>query len=67
MKIQFKVQDYQTDAVKAVVDCFAGQPLVTTPKYSIDPGLEMTAQPRGLIDSEELEGFCNADLRLTPP
>ena len=67
MKIQFKVQDYQTDAVKAVVDCFAGQPLVTTPKYSIDPGLEMTAQPRGLIDSEELEGFRNADLRLTPP
>lgn len=65
MKIQFKVQDYQTDAVEAVVNCFAGQPRITTPKYAVDPGLEKTAQPRGLIDSQELEGFRNADLRLT--
>lgn len=26
MKIQFKTQDHQTDSVKAVVDCFKGQP-----------------------------------------
>lgn len=65
MKIQFKVQNYQTDAVEAVVNCFAGQPRITTPKYAVDPGLEKTAQPRGLIDSQELEGFRNADLKLT--
>ena len=29
MKLQFKEQDFQIDAVKAVVDCFAGQPLKT--------------------------------------
>ena len=26
MKLKFKVQPYQTNAVEAVVDCFAGQP-----------------------------------------
>lgn len=27
MKLQFKEQQFQIDAVKAVVDCFEGQPL----------------------------------------
>ena len=27
MKLQFKIQDFQLQAVKAVVDCFKGQPL----------------------------------------
>ena len=29
MKLQFKEQQFQLDAVKAVVDCFAGQPIKT--------------------------------------
>jgi type III restriction enzyme len=29
MKLQFKEQQFQIDAVKAVVDCFEGQPLKT--------------------------------------
>ena len=29
MKLQFKKQDFQIQAVKAVVDCFEGQPLKT--------------------------------------
>ena len=29
MKLQFKEQQFQIDAVKAVVDCFAGQPIKT--------------------------------------
>jgi restriction endonuclease len=29
MKLQFKEQDFQIDAVKAVVDCFEGQPIKT--------------------------------------
>ncbi|MDR0483273.1 MAG: DEAD/DEAH box helicase family protein [Cellulomonadaceae bacterium] len=40
MRLQFKVQEYQTQAVDAVVDCFAGQPY-TNPRsmnYQIDPG-----------------------------
>ena len=38
MKIQFKVQQYQTEAVNAVVDCFAGQPYADGVRYRVDPG-----------------------------
>ncbi len=74
MKIQFKVQDYQTDAVAAVVNCFTGQPLIATPTYQIDPGARAPApvdksgnRPVDLIEPEQMEGFRNADLKLTPP
>ena len=29
MRLQFKEQEFQVNAVKAVVDCFEGQPLKT--------------------------------------
>ena len=42
MKLKFKVQPYQTNAVNDVVDCFAGQPmtsgLTSGLTYRIDPG-----------------------------
>jgi type III restriction enzyme len=38
LKIQFKVQEYQTEAVNAVIDCFAGQPYADGVKYRVDPG-----------------------------
>jgi len=38
MKLKFKVQAFQTDAVNAVVDCFAGQPKSEGVSYRIDPG-----------------------------
>jgi len=38
MKFQFKIQPYQTAAVDAVVDCFAGQPFADGIRYRIDPG-----------------------------
>lgn len=38
MKLKFKTQDYQTEAVNAVVDVFAGQPKDTGVTYRIDPG-----------------------------
>ncbi len=38
MKLQFKVQGYQTAAVDAVVECFAGQPFVSPERYLLDPG-----------------------------
>lgn len=37
MKLQFKHQKFQSDAAKAVVDVFAGQPYLT-PSYMIDLG-----------------------------
>lgn len=38
MKLQFKVQGYQTEAVKSVTDCFAGQPYRDPERYRLDPG-----------------------------
>ena len=41
MKIQFKHQAYQSDAVAAVAavaDCFAGQPKAEGITYRLDPG-----------------------------
>lgn len=37
MKIQFKKQAFQTAAVEAVTDCFAGQPMDGGLHYRIDP------------------------------
>ena len=58
MKLKFKVQSYQTQAVDSVVDCFAGQPLVSGITYRIDPGR------KAQVSAFE-EGFKNADLALT--
>ncbi len=38
MKLKFKTQAYQTNAVESVVDCFAGQPKQDGINYRIDPG-----------------------------
>ena len=58
MKLRFKVQPYQTNAVNDVVDCFVGQPMISSLTYRIDPGRNGQAN---LFD----EGFKNADLALT--
>ena len=58
MKLKFKVQPYQTNAVNDVVDCFAGQPMTSGLTYRIDPG-------RKAQSSAFEEGFKNADLALT--
>jgi len=58
MKLKFKVQPYQTQAVNAVVDCFAAQSMSSATTYRIDPG-------RSAQTSAFEEGFKNADLALT--
>lgn len=65
MKLQFKHQAYQTDAVRAVVDCFQGQPKSTGLKYAVDPG---AASAKGFVPlpGTELEGFANAALAIPP-
>jgi type III restriction enzyme len=57
MKIKFKSQPYQTLAVDAVVDCFAGQLRQDALKYTIDPGAAAQARM-------EVDGFGNAEVRL---
>lgn len=57
MKLKFKKQAFQTEAVNAVADCFAGQPKHTGLKYRIDPG-------KGLAFN--MHGFKNHEMVLTP-
>lgn len=67
MKLKFKIQDYQTDAVNAVVDCFAGQPASSGVTYWVDPGLSKEAGPLLASQPEEdIAGFANEDFRITP-
>ena len=65
MKLKFKKQAYQTHAVEAVADCFAGQPKREGLNYRVDPGRAVDASGQGETDLETT-GFKNADLELTP-
>ena len=67
MKLQFKVQQYQTDAVDSVVEVFAGQPKHDGISYRIDPGnVKPVANPR-LFETGETpdSGLRNAEIALT--
>lgn len=66
MKLKFKHQQYQLDAVEAVMDCFAGQPPSAGVQYRVDPGRVADAGP--LLASqpaEEMAGFRNESLKIT--
>jgi type III restriction enzyme len=62
MRLKFKTQSYQSDAVQAVVDCFAGQSTATAEAmiYRIDPG----TGKRGIEDLFA-DGFKNAEVNLS--
>lgn len=53
MKIHFKTLDYQKDAVKAVVDCFVGQPKLEGHRYMIDQGAVKSKKPTAQADMLE--------------
>jgi type III restriction enzyme len=59
MKLKFKQQSFQSDAVRAVVDCFTGQPKSRGFKYSIDPG-RAAAGTSGTLPGMEGDGFANS-------
>ena len=63
MKLKFKVQSYQTDAVDSVVNCFAGQPKSTGTTYRIDPGAEVKVGEH-IGSTTDDTGFRNSDIAL---
>ena len=65
MKLKFKKQAYQTNAVDAVADCFAGQPKREGLNYRVDPGRTVDVGGQAVAALETV-GFKNADLALTP-
>jgi type III restriction enzyme len=60
MKLQFKVQQYQTDSVNAVVDVFDGQPKYDGISYRVDPGNVRSGMAPLYADS----GLRNAEIAL---
>ncbi len=63
MKLQFKTQQFQIDAVQAVVDAFEGQPHTDTGHFTID-------KMQGALEFEELEmntriGYRNRSLQIS--
>ena len=65
MKLKFKQQAYQTDAVRAIVDCFAGQPKSRGFKYAVDPGRASMGHTPALPGFEG-DGFANDRIALPP-
>jgi type III restriction enzyme len=67
MKLQFKVQQYQTDAVDAVVDVFSGQPKRDGISYKIDPGMVSPVTVPTLFETSNASdsGLRNADIALS--
>lgn len=67
MKLQFKAQQYQTDAVDAVVDAFAGQPRSVGLTYRIDPGRPRQSAPDGAVQDPLMatDGLRNATIALS--
>jgi len=74
VKFQFKIQQYQTDAVNSVVNIFAGQPFSDRVSYVRDLGINKKHQytqislfnEPGSPDDDVAIGFENARLVLTP-
>ncbi len=65
MKLKFKIQEYQTEAVNSVVDCFAGQPLTSGVTYRVDPGRIIDKPLLVGQPVEEISGFANESFRIT--
>lgn len=67
MKLQFKVQQYQTDAVDSVVEVFDGQPKQNGISYRIDPGQVTPAATPALFERNERHdsGLRNAEIALS--
>ncbi|MCT7653702.1 hypothetical protein MBH78_00540 [Oceanimonas sp. NS1] len=57
MKLKFKVQPYQTQAVDSVVDCFVGQPLSSNVNYRIDPGVSTNKHGQAGWNMSDQDGF----------
>jgi len=64
--LKFKQLPYQTEAVDAVVDCFAGQPKLSALSYRIDPVRKVDASGQSQANILQ-DGFKNTDLILSSP
>ena len=66
MQFRFKIQDYQTEAARAVTDVFEGQPKSDPLAYLRDMGSGMGKKGQRLLQLDSETGYGNAALQLTP-
>jgi len=72
MKLQFKEQQFQINAVKAVVDCFEGQPLETN-RFTLERSADLIRKAKASVkaefefDTDLLEniGYRNRSINIT--
>ncbi|SNB22284.1 type III restriction-modification system endonuclease [Flavobacterium psychrophilum] len=74
MKLQFKEQQFQIDAVKAVIDCFAGQPIKTN-RFTLERSKDIIKKAKQLaqgvvantLEFEVMEsiGYRNTPIQIT--
>lgn len=64
MKIRFKKQQFQTNAVNAVVECFKGQPRLSGNKYRVDTGVQKNNSQKTFSAFDHISGFKNAAFQI---
>ena len=69
MKLKFKIQQYQTDAVENVVRVFEGQPNLALLEYNTDHGKKYVEQNGKRVEQTEFDfddiGYKNSDIVLS--
>ena len=71
MKLKFKIQQYQTDAVESTVSVFNGQPNLGLLEYKVDKGkvyVEVNGKrvvQKGMFDDQDSTGYRNGTIVLT--
>ncbi len=71
MKLNFKIQQYQTDAVESTVNVFNGQPNLGLLEYKVDKGkvyVEVNGKrmiQKGIFDDDENTGYKNGAIVLS--
>ena len=65
MKLQFKEQDFQVKAVKAVVDVFAGQPRKTN-KFTLERSRNLIKKAKEVATGTQTLQFENCLLYTSP-
>lgn len=71
MKLKFKIQQYQTDAVDNTVRVFAGQPNQGLTEYVVDKGKTYEKQDGKLVEvgiiryEDDFTGYKNGEITLT--
>lgn len=66
MHFKYKIQEYQTEAARAVMDVFEGQPHTDPLAYLRDLGSGSNARGQRILRFEQATGYGNAALALSP-